>query len=313
MALAPDATPTSTVTSQRAILVCNSKSRRGKEWYPQVQECLKGLGFELTGSYLLRDPGKLKPIVSKAVQDEVPLIIVGGGDGSMSTVAPLLKGSKSILGVLPLGTGNAFARDLGVPSEVEGACRVLKEHFVAPVDLGLIGGRHFVNVATVGLTTRIAEALTDEAKKKFGRLVYLGAVIKAAVGMRPFRATITTESEKRVFETMQIVFGSGRFHAGPFPVTPDAEITDHFIHGYALKGSNKSSFLRYALNLWGGHHVNLNDVEPFTFKRAKLETSPIRRFVVDGEIGERTPVEIAVDPGAIRVIASKDFPGGNAS
>lgn len=294
---------------KNAVLICNSKSRRGKEWFPQVEEELKKRGFNLTASYALRDPDKLKPLVQKAVKEEIPLIIVGGGDGSMSSTASLLKDSKSILGVLPLGTGNAFARDLGIPSEVAGACEVLENGIVVPVDLGMIGGKHFVNVATVGLTTRIAESLTDEAKKKFGRFVYLGAIVKSLAGLRSFRATLHTDTGEHHFETMQIVFGSGRFHAGPFPVTKNAEIIDHHINGYALKGSNKSTWIKYAMHLFSGAHVELPEVEEFSFKTGRLETLPRRRFVIDGEIGERTPADLSIDPAAVRVLVSKDFPG----
>ncbi len=295
---------------REAVLICNAKSRRGREWFPRAKECLKQSRLKLLEAHDLRDPSKMRQLVKKAVADEVPLIVIGGGDGSMSATASLLKGSKSVLGVLPLGTGNAFARDLGIPSDVEGACDILARGIISPVDLGRIGNRHFVNVATIGLTTRIAEALTDEGKKRFGRLVYVGAILKAAVGLRPFRATVSTDDgATHVFDTMQLVFGSGRYHAGPFPVTPDAEITDHLIHGYALKGTNKASFVRLFLNLWRGHHVVLSEVETFSFKNARVETKPKRRFVVDGEIGERAPVDVSIDPAAIRVVVSPEFPG----
>lgn len=302
-------TPQRSADLKNAILICNAKSRRGKEWFPLVEEELVKRGFRLTGSYDLRDPDRMKPLVQKAVKDETPLIIVGGGDGSMSSTASLLKGSNSILGVLPLGTGNAFARDLGIPSEVVGACDVLENGIVVPVDLGIVGGQHFVNVATVGLSTRIAEALTDDAKKKFGRFVYFGAILKSIAGLRAFRARLQTDNGEHHFETMQIVFGSGRFHAGPFPVTKNAEIIDRHINGYALKGRQKSSWVKYAMHLFSGGHVDLPEVEEFSFVKGHLETEPRRRFVIDGEIGERTPTDISIDPGAVRVLVSKDFPG----
>lgn len=294
---------------RQAVLICNAQSRRGREWYPAVQRKLLEGGFELLFSEDVRKPANIRPLVAKAVKDKVPLIIVGGGDGTMSACATELKGSESVLGVLPLGTGNAFARDLGIPADVDGACQVLADGTPRSVDLGITCDRHFVNVATVGLTTLIAEELNDDQKKRFGRFVYAIAVARAVSKIRPFHAKLTRDGKVEEFDTMQVVFGSGRFHAGPFPVTPDAEITDHFLHGYTLRTTTKGALLKYALSLWGGRHVMLPEVESFTLKKARLETSPKERVVIDGEIGQHTPIDVAIDPGALRVLVSRDFPG----
>lgn len=297
---------------RQAVLICNAKSRRGREWYPAVHQRLVDEGFELMISKDVRQPARVKELVRQAVDSKVPLVIVGGGDGTMSGCAGVFKGSESIMGVLPLGTGNAFARDLGIPSEVEGACKVLLEGTPRAIDLGMACDRHFVNVATVGLTTLIAEELRDEEKKKFGRFVYVFAAARALAKIRPFRATLRKPDSDEVFETMQIVFGSGRFHAGPFPVTPDAEITDRYLHGYALRASSKGALLKMALRLWGAKHVELPEVETFKLKRATLETSPRERVVIDGEVAGHTPTELAIDPGAIRVMTAQDFPGAHS-
>ena len=299
--------------SKQAVLICNSKSRRGREWYPAVRDKLIQEGFDLTFSEDVRQPSRIKSLVAKAVQSKVPLVIVGGGDGTFGGCAAEFKGSESVLGVLPLGTGNAFARDLGIPADVEGACKVLVEGRPQPVDLGMTCGRHFVNVATVGLSTLIAEELQDAQKKRFGRFVYAFAVARAVAKIQPFKAVLRKPDGEERFETMQIVFGSGRFHAGPFPLTPDAEITDHYLNGYALRTTTKGALLKYALSLWGARHVRLPEVESFTLKKATLETDPQERIVIDGEIGKHTPIDVEIDPAAIRVMVGADFPGAARS
>jgi diacylglycerol kinase (ATP) len=301
------------LVERRAVLICNARSRRGRKWYPDVHAKLLEEGFQLVVSRDVRDPRQIRPLVDQAVQDEIPLIIVGGGDGTMSSAAAAVKGSRSTLGVLPMGTGNAFARDLGIPADVEGACRILVDGMPCDVDLGLAGGKHFVNVVTVGLTTRIAEELSDSAKKTLGRFVYAFAIARAVAGLKPFETTIKQTDGEQTFEAMQVVFGSGRFHAGPFPVTPTAEITDHVLHGYVLKGESKGVLLKYAFSLWGGHHVELPEVQEFVVKKATVSTFPRKHVVIDGEVGPRTPIELGIDPGAIRVMVARDFPGAGGS
>ena len=160
-----------------------------------------------------------------------------------------------MLGVLPLGTGNAFARDLSIASDVEIACDVIARGQASLIDLGIANEQYFVNVATVGLTTLIAKELNNEAKKRYGKFVYLFAITRALMRVRPFRVTLETAEETRTVETLQVVIGNGRFHAGPFPLAPDATITDGKLTVYALANASKWTLLRYALNLPGGHHV----------------------------------------------------------
>ncbi|HWA84467.1 MAG TPA: YegS/Rv2252/BmrU family lipid kinase [Fimbriimonadaceae bacterium] len=299
---------------RQAALICNSRSRRGKEWFPAAKRFLLSEGFDLAIAANLRDPRRVRSLTEQAVQRGLPLVIVGGGDGTMSSAVAVLRKSQATMGVLPMGTGNAFARDLGIPSDVEGACRILIQGKPHDVDLGMAGGRNFVNVATVGLSTRIAEELTDEAKKRFGRFVYAIAVARAIPTLRPFHATLAKEGGVETFETLQVVFGSGRFHAGPFPLNPDAEITDHMLNGYAVKSTSKGALLKYAFGLCTGRLVHLPEIQKFVVAEATLSTVPRQRVVVDGEIRGHTPVDLRIDPGAVRVMVGPDFeaasPGG---
>lgn len=237
------------------------------------------------------------------------LVVVGGGDGTLSAVARHFVGSKSVLGVLPLGTGNQFARDLGIRVDVAEACRVITEGTVSCVDVGVVGSDYFLNVATVGLATRIAEGLTDEAKRRFGWFVYAAALVRAIYRVRPFDVTLTTDEGTHTFQTLQVVVGNGRFHAGPFPLAPDARITDGKLVVYVLHTVSRFGLLRYALNLPGGHHVNLAEVPTFRTTSGRIETDPSRRVVVDGQIEFRTPVDFGVMPRALKVMTPQEFEG----
>src|SRR5262249_46538641 len=158
----------------------------------------------------------------------------------------------STLGVLPLGTGNQFARDLCIPADVESACRIISAGHSARVDVGTKGDDYFLNVATVGLSTRGAEDLTTRAKRKWGRVGYVFALIQALRRVRPFTATLTTDQGTRSFRTLQVVIGNGKFHAGPFPLAPEARITDGKLVAYVLSDISRWGLLRYALSLPGG-------------------------------------------------------------
>ena len=289
------------IMSEKAVLIVNTKSRRGRECFALAQTELRAKGIDVTSALACRDPKQVPVAVRQAVERGASLVVVGGGDGTLSSIVGTFVGTKSVLGVLPLGTGNEFARDLTIPTDVAGACDVVASGQVTAVDLGIVNGHYFVNVATVGLTTLIALELTNEAKKRFGKFVYLFAVARALARVRPFQATISAEGETQTCKTLQVVIGNGRFHAGPFPLAPDASITDGKLVVYALAGTSRWDLLRYALNLPGGHHVELPNVPAMVTKGGRLETSPIERVTVDGEISQRTPLEFGVAPGALNV------------
>jgi diacylglycerol kinase (ATP) len=295
------------IDRSRAVLIVNTKSRRGQEWFQDAQTHLASNGVKLEKAYSFRSIDELIAEAKASVARKVPLIVLGGGDGTFSAVANLFVGSSSALGVLPLGTGNAFARDLGIKAEIEEACKIVATGKLSAVDMGLVGDRDFLNVATLGVTTQIARELTVENKRRFGRFVYAIAIVHALQRAKPFRVTIETENGTTEFFTLQVVLGNGRFHAGPFPVTPDASITEGRLSLYALKSKSKFNFLRYAMHLPGGRHVDLEDVHSEHTSGGVLKSSPSRHITIDGEVCASTPIQFGVRPRCLNVVTPIDF------
>jgi len=286
-------------------LLVNAKSRRGREWFDQAEAALKKDGIELSFSHKFRSIRELIGMAGEAVRDEVPMVIAGGGDGTFSAIAHLFVNQPTVLGVLPLGTGNAFARDLQIPAEPALASKILTTGQVVSVDIGAIDDDFFVNVATVGLTTKIAEALTNDAKRRYGRMVYLFAIAKAMGQSAPFHARLTLDGQVHEFDTRQVVIGNGKYHAGPFPLSPDAGIREGRLTMYALQTTSKGAFFKLALKLTKGTQRDLPEVFSAEFHRGRLETTPIKKVTVDGEVALRTPIDFACLPKSVRVVVPR--------
>jgi YegS/Rv2252/BmrU family lipid kinase len=247
--------------------------------------------------------------VREAMADGIPMIALGGGDGTFTHVADLFADQDAVLGVLPLGTGNAFARDLGIQASVQEAVDTLVNGKVQTVDLGLANGHSFLNVATVGLTTQIALGLDSNQKKRLGRLAYLFALAKGLAKTRPFHAALQTETYRHEFDSMQVVVGNGRFHAGPFPLSPEASITEGRLSVYAPMGKSRAQFVRLAWHLRTGKHVDLDDVFAISCEGGELITIPNKRVTVDGEIKFRTPLTFSVRADCLKVMVPQSFQG----
>ncbi len=286
---------------RHAALLVNGNSRRGADWYLQALNSLEGSHIQLIESCSFKRPNLLAAAASRLIGDGVPMVIVGGGDGTLSSVAPLFAHTNTILGVLPMGTGNAFARDLEVPASIDGAVEVLLNGKIAKVDLARIGGRCFLNVASVGLTTKIALGLNHESKKIFGKAAYVASIIKALATLRSFKVLLTADGERNEFESLMLVIGNGRYHAGSLLVASDASICSGYLSIYALASRRKIDLLRMALYLRGGKQGELETVKAFRVQSGRLATTPPRRITVDGEICLSTPADFTIEPGALRV------------
>jgi len=292
---------------KRGVLLVNTKSRRGAEWFTEAKETLVAGGMELVEAKAVKNPGDMPDLVEKYIQGGMPIVIAGGGDGTFSSIAHLFARKETVLGVLPLGTGNAFARDLGIEARVDLACQTIMQGKIARVDMGLIGDRSFINIATVGLSTKIALGLQDDMKKKLGRAVYLISLLRALATIVPFHVKLELPSGIHEFDSLQLVIGNGRFHAGPFPVSPDASIDGGWLSIYALASRRKIDFLKMVLHMHGGKHVDLPEVQAFRVQSGRLSTSLVQRITVDGETKLHTPINFGIVPNALKVMVPKDF------
>jgi diacylglycerol kinase (ATP) len=214
------------LASRRAALIVNTRSRSGERTFFEALDRLQEMGVPLGATYAIRDPVRLPETVREVLDDGsgYRLLILGGGDGSVSSVVDFLAHHDVTLGLLPLGTANDFARTLGIPSDIEGACDAIANGKIVDVDLGLAGENYYVNVASVGLGVEATRALSPWLKKSAGPLAYPVAAVKAFLNHEPFSARLTFpdgDHEPVAYERLfQVAVGNGRLYGGGVVVAP---------------------------------------------------------------------------------------------
>ncbi|HYD37730.1 MAG TPA: diacylglycerol kinase family protein, partial [Allosphingosinicella sp.] len=122
---------------KQAVLVVNAHSRRGRALFREAVEKLRGAGIELIAAHALRNPRLLPDTVREAVRGGAPMVIVGGGDGSLSCAVDELVDRDCVFALLPLGTANSFARTLGIPLDLDGAIAAVASGRRRRIDLGM--------------------------------------------------------------------------------------------------------------------------------------------------------------------------------
>ncbi len=293
-----------------AALVVNARSRSGERVFEAARERLGSLGVSLGAATAIHDPVRLPEAVRAAVDDGFGLIILGGGDGSVSSVVDFLAGEDVTLGLLPLGTANDFARTLGIPTGVEGACRTIAGGRVVDVDLGLAGDNYYVNVASVGLSVEATEALTPRLKRSAGSLAYGISVLGAFFRHEPFVARLEFPEGDHAPVThdrlLQVAVGNGRFYGGGLVVAPDSSIDDRNLDVYVIELGRRRDLIGIARHLRSGDFVSQKGVAYYRTPRLRLETVPELRVNVDGEIISRTSQEFSVAPNALSVLVPEE-------
>ncbi|MFB1480174.1 lipid kinase [Corallococcus sp. RDP092CA] len=301
-----------------AVLVVNTRSRSGREAFERAREVLTAHGVPLMAAHALTRPRRLRRVVEEALAQGARRVLVGGGDGTLSCAAQALMGRDVTLGVVPLGTGNDFARSLGIPDTLEAACDVIAGGYTARVDVGLADGRPFLNAASLGLTTAIAKRLTQALKQRAGKLAYPMAAAAEVRTLQPFHVRLQADDQALEVDALQLVVGNGRYHGAGNMVAPDATLDDRRFHVYAITASpvadggertglghlqDVATLARVALGMRSGGHLEHASVVHLHTSRLAVETAPPMEVNADGENVGMTPMRFQVVPAALRVYA----------
>lgn len=297
----------------RAALLINARSRLGRRAGATVSEALRRHGLELDYVARVRSPSKLRDAVETILGRGVDRLIVGGGDGTLGTVAARLSLSPVWLGVIPLGTANDFARTLGIPTDLSRAAEIAAGPHTRPIDLARANGEYFLNVASVGLSVATAALMSHRLKRWLGPAAYAVAGALAFARHPTFTARLDTPggSSSQLY-VHQVVVGNGRFYGGGVLVSRGSTLDDGTLAVYTLGARGRWGLLRTIALL--KMRVPLNspgDVylqTPEVYVTTHPDGLPVN---LDGEIRTRTPVRFSVVPGALRVLAPAEPPGAS--
>ncbi|MGJ3189266.1 lipid kinase [Paenarthrobacter sp. FR1] len=292
--------------ARSAAVVINAGSRRGAASTELAVDAMRRAGVPVRSVHPVKSGTELFQTLRRVVADGHDLVVVGGGDGTMTSAAGLLAGTDIMLGVLPLGTANDFARTLEIPGGLTEACAVIADGKVVDVDLGRANGEPFLNVASVGLSVGVTEALSPRLKRRIGSLAYGIATMQAYARHKPFRARLEfPEGDHEPMEledVLQVAVGNGRHYGGGNIVSPMAGIDDHTLDIYAILAAPLREHVKIARLLKDGSFIEHDRVYHLATRRVRLVTEPPLSVNLDGEIAAVTPADFSVQRNAVHVI-----------
>ena len=289
--------------SQRALLLLNRHSRRGRDTVSEAVTQLEGLGFELLEESTEK-PTQLPEII-RQYRERVDLVIIGGGDGTLNAAAEGLVDTQLPLGILPLGTANDLARTLSIPQDLPEACKIIATGELRRIDLGWVNNKHFFNVASLGLSVEITRQLNGEIKRRWGVLAYGVTALKVVGQIRPFGAEIRINGNSIPVRTVQIAVGNGRFYGGGLVVAEDATINDQQLDLYSLEIQHWWQIIALLPAMLRGSQGNWAVVRTLAGQEIEIHTRKRRAINADGELVTHTPAHFRLVPQAVSVFVPK--------
>ncbi len=304
-----------TAAVHRLVLVTSPNSRRARR-LPRARAALRRCELEVVEELAVDQLSRLPDVVRDHADrmGTAPLVVAAGGDGTVGAVANCLASSQVVLGVLPLGTSNDFARSLGIPMRIEQAVALLRTGKVSTLDLGRVvaAGReplHFVHAATVGLNVSFAKLATRASlRRRLGRFTYVFAAALALEETRSFPCEITHDGRTERWQLTHLsvinapVFGGflGMRVSGSSP-------DDRLLDVLAVEDLPIRRMLAAAVHQLFRIRRPLKGVHALHIQKMRVHTEAALEVALDGEVRGRLPADFVVAGEALRVVTPVEF------
>ncbi len=281
-------------------------SGRAAQCFAAVEDKLQSLGISYDKS-ITTGPHQGDALARRAIEAGAQTIVAVGGDGTINEVAAGVYGHAGVkMGILPFGTGNDFARCLGIPFEPEGALAVLLHGFTRKMDGGLANELFFINIAGLGFDVEVLRATEKYKAKRNGMFPYMMGIFDALFHMRPIPMTIEVNGQSIREDAMIVLVGNGQYFGGGMRAVPTAIPHDGL---FDVRIVRKVSLPRFLTLLPAFIKGKLTETCSYLIC---LQTDELRvscnescTLDLDGELLGETPVTFKLMPGAIEMICSE--------
>jgi diacylglycerol kinase (ATP) len=266
-----------------------------------------------------RQPGDIQVFAKEAVDQAMQVVFVAGGDGSINEAVNALAYSPVALGVIPVGTGNVWARQIGLPlpskwnsHRLVDAIQVLLEGSIYEVDLGKVNDRYFLMWSGVGLDAEVSATIEPKPlyMRRLGLVGYGAYVAYVALGYRGTYTTIEVDGEEVTTRALLAVVSNVNLYAAILKVAPKAQLDDGLLNISIFKGDNVLSALWHVPPMLAGWTERDSRAIQMLGRKITIRAQRTCNVHVDGDPLTKTPVTIQVVPRSLRVLIPRCVPAG---
>jgi diacylglycerol kinase (ATP) len=263
-----------------------------------VITALKGLA-EIT-MVETRFPGHAVEIAREIDPRNFDVIAAAGGDGTVNEIINGLGTKDVAVGVIPLGTANVLAIEIGMTGNATTIAQTLGFGPIRPIRVGRVNGQRFIMMAGAGFDAEVVNGVSPRLKRAFGPMAYVLQVVRRGFDRSP--PGLDVEVGGKSYRTASVVVCNGRHYGGPFVAAPEATLADDRLHIVLLKTAGPLAVAKYGVSLLLGMLPRLRDVEIVAAQRLTISGREGRPIQADGDIVASLPAVIEIDPDPVRLI-----------
>lgn len=291
---------------KKVFLIINQFAGHGKNRKHKIEKAIAWLqsNAETVEFTFTNHPGHATELAKKAVSSGFEIVVAVGGDGTVNEVALGLIGTTTPLGIIPMGSGNGLARDLGISMDITKNTRTLIDGNVQQIDICRINNQKFLCTSGIGFDAQVADKMSKASTRGFLRYILL--TVKESIAFKPFIIKMNVDSvliEKPVF---LVTFANASQFGNNAYIAPAASMTDGLIDVVVVNPFHKIMLPVFGLGLFLGFIPKLPFVNCYKAKQIELEFADTNFYHFDGEPGKLTiPAKIMVDSDKLFVVTGK--------
>ncbi len=286
----------------RLRLIYNPAAGRGraKQHAREVEQHLRALGATVA-PYASSSPEDLTREAAESSRSAYDRVVICGGDGTLNLALRKFDLARSTLALIPLGSGDDFARVNGIPRDVRAACTVAVSGVVREVDVALANGLRYAGVAGLGFDSEVARFANERVKHIHGSPVYLYATLRVLPSFKPRCVRIDGAEE----EIMLAVFGNSPQYGGGIKIAPQALLDDGLLDACIVHRTSRLQLLKTLPRAYRGTHIRSSFVETRRSREFYVESDSPMDVYADGEALTTTPVRFGIAPAKLRIVVNR--------
>lgn len=274
---------------------------RARRHVREVEEYLRARGARVDCEPST-SPADLVRIAAESSRGGYDRVVVCGGDGTLNLAVREFDLAHGTLALIPTGSGDDFAKVMGIPRKIRAACDVVIGGRVREVDVALANGIRYLGVAGLGFDSEVADYANRNVKFLRGSAVYLYAILRVLPRFKPRPVEIRSDDGMRREEIMFAAVGNTRQYGGGIRITPDAIVDDGLLDLCIVHRSTRAELLKTLPKAYTGAHVRSSFVETGRGKAFHFSSETPMAVYADGEPLTRTPVSFEMAEGRLRVV-----------
>ncbi len=288
------------------VLISNPTAKRASDKkIAQASRYLMSKGYKVEVLFTEKK-GNAENLAREAVRELPSLIIAAGGDGTFNEVINGIAGSEIPMAILPLGTTNVLAKEIGIPENVEGAMEIAVTGTTKTISLGKIAitcpsslvSRYFVLMAGIGFDGKAVFGINETFKKISGKGAYIYSGIKTLFGFNP--GELIFDINGKTYSGYSAIISKAAKYGGNFKITPDARLNNPTLYVCLFRGRKRLDIFRYVFGIITRRHLRFRDVE--YLKAKSIEINGNAHIQIDGDYFGMTPAKIEVVSDIMKLV-----------